>query len=268
MSVKINEIKNLTTGKVISDAAENGKFDVQESFSETIIASDVDAEKWKGFSDATNNIQVSWTGDGDKVIARGVGGRFEIKEKKVTIKGLVNASKYGVGINGELLIGPEDKKEVAVLRVRVGNLVTKQNPSGDWIIDFSDKTDSEEGSGINLQQLIDWIKEKTKDDVQPDIPPIKEEGDEEAKEPKDFNILFKNFYFNITQRTFDFWVVSKGDESITFGDFTIRKVGFRVTNVATAAAPPALEEKPEKPALDEGSAEEEEKEKEKAEGEE
>ncbi len=255
MSTKIKEIKNLTKGsKPIDDAAELQKFG-SVGFNESITADSVTATTWAGFAAPTDNIQVSWSDDNDKIVARAVGGKFDIKGDKVTIKGLVNASRYGIGLNGELIIGPEGTdKTVAVLRVRIGNLVTKQNPSGDLIIDFSDKSDDKDGSYISLQELIDWIKSKTGDSVTPELPDMGEGGGE-GKTPSDFNILFKNFYFNVTQKTFDFWVVSKGDEKITFGNFTIQKVGFRITNVQEAI-PAALEEKATNPALEDGKEEE------------
>ncbi len=47
---------------------------------------------------------------------------------------------------------------------------------------------------------------------------------------KDFEIIFNEFHFNMTSKTFKFDVQSKKDQSITFGNFTLKEVGFLVTN--------------------------------------
>jgi len=232
MPTKIKEVKNLTQSSkaAITDDNELKKFDNATAFAEKIVATGVTAATWDGFAAPNDNIQVTWA-DGTKVMARGVSGRCAVDGTTVTISALSNASKYSMGLNGQIAIGPNETK-AALLSVRMGNIVTKQNPSGDWIIDFSDKTDGAEGSEINLKELIDWLSKNSGD--KPDdklLPDMKSEGGVEKK-PEDFIIQFKNFYFNITQKTFDFWVASKDGQTIKFGDFTIQKVGFRVTNVA------------------------------------
>ncbi len=241
MPTKIKEIKNLTSGKVINTAAELAKFDKTTGFAKDIIGTAITPETWKDFASATDNIQVAWA-DGDKSVARGIGGKFTITDTdtKVTISGLTDASKFSLGLNGQVAIGPENNEAAAaLLSVRVGNLRSTQNPSGDWIIDFSDKTDGATGSDINLKVLIDWISKKTGDKPDPNLMPEVKAEDGNAKKPEDFIIQFKNFYFNITQKTFDFWVVSKEGQSIQFGNFTIKKAGFRITNVAQLETPPA-----------------------------
>lgn len=245
MPITIKEIKNLTTGKLAVEA-ELTKFDSQTGFADKVTAADVTAASWADFAAANDNIQVTWQGEGDKLIARGVGGRFTIKDgKTITISGLKDASKYSAEVSGELAIGPKDgSKPAALLRIRVGNMVTDTNKSGDTIINFSDKTDSAGGSEINLKVLIDWILENSKDKTSvPELPKI-DDGKGGVKKPEDFIIVFKNFYYNITQNTFDFWVESKAGSEITFGVFTIKKAGFRITNMPTAAevkeAPKAL----------------------------
>jgi hypothetical protein len=237
----ITEIKNLSSNiPAITEATELAKFNSNGTFAEKITAENVTANTWKDFATANDNIQVTWA-NGATVVYRAVGGTFALSGTTVTISGLANASKYSVGINGQLTIGPAgNDAAAAIVNVRIGNLVTKINPKGDWIIDFSDKTDEAGGSEINLAVLIDWIKRNTGDDTVPQLPAIKGE-DGTDKNPGDFIILFKDFYYNITQKTFDFWVTSKEGQTIKFGSFTIKKVGFRVTNIA---ANPSLEEAP------------------------
>lgn len=229
----ITEIKNLSSNiPAITEATELAKFDSNGTFAEKITAENVTAATWTNFATANDNIQVTWA-NGATVVYRAVGGTFALSGTTVTISGLANASKYSVGINGQLAIGPEgNDAAAAILNVRMGNLVTKVNTKGDWIIDFSDRIDDAGGSEINLKVLIDWITKNTGDTAAPQLPDIKGE-DGTSKKPEDFIILFKDFYYNITQKTFDFWVTSKEGQTIKFGAFTIKKVGFRVTNIAT-----------------------------------
>jgi hypothetical protein len=229
----ITEIKNLSSNiPAITEATELAKFDSNGTFAEKITAENVTAATWTNFATANDNIQVTWA-NGATVVYRAVGGTFALSGTTVTISGLANASKYSVGINGQLAIGPEgNDAAAAILNVRMGNLVTKINTKGDWIIDFSDRIDDAGGSEINLKVLIDWITKNTGDTAAPQLPDIKGE-DGTTKKPEDFIILFKDFYYNITQKTFDFWVTSKEGQTIKFGAFTIKKVGFRVTNIAT-----------------------------------
>ncbi|WP_343688367.1 hypothetical protein [Chitinophaga sp.] len=233
--MKITEIKNLTTNIApLNDTTELAKFENASAFAEKITAQNITPNTWKDFATPTDNIQVTWS-EGATVVTRAVGGTLSLSGNSVSISGLANASRYSVGINGQLTIGPEgDDAAAAILNIRAGNIVSKQNPKGDWIIDFSDKTDDATGSEINLKVLIDWIKRNTGDTTAVQLPAIKDENGTD-KNPEDFIILFKNFYYNITQKTFDFWVTSKEGQTIRFGNFTIKKVGFRVTNTSTAS---------------------------------
>lgn len=232
MAITISKIENLSNNITpITDVTELAKFDNNGAFAEKITAANVTAATWANFATANDNIQVTWS-NGATVVSRAVGGTFAQTGTTITISGLANASKYSVGVNGQLTIGPEgNDAAAAIVNVRVGNLVTKINPKGDWIVDFSDKTDDAGGSEINLKVLIDWIKRNTGDAAVPELPAVKGE-DGTDKKPEDFIILFKDFYYNITQKTFDFWVTSKEGQTIKFGNFTIKKVGFRVTNIA------------------------------------
>ncbi len=234
MPVKISEIKNLTQNKVIG-AADAAKFDNQTQFKSTIKNVAVTATDWAEVK-ADDNIQVTWK-DGAKVVARAVGGTVTVKDKEVTISGLVDVSKYHIGLNGQIAIGPKNKPaEAALLSVRLGNMPSQSNPKSDWLVDFSDKTDKAEGSKINLTVLIDWIMDTSGDSNRPELPEIKGE-DGQPKTGNDFIIEFKDFYFNITQKTFDVNVASAEGSTITFGDFTIKKAGFRVTNAAVEIEP-------------------------------
>lgn len=236
---KITEVKNLTKSKSITDQAELDKFGDVTGFTDKLTSATATAATWADFA-AADNIEVTWK-DGDKVVARGVGGTYSLNDKTVTITGLANASKFTIGVNGEIAIGPKAGNAAAIVRVNMTNAVSEQNPKGDTIIDFSDKTNNAEGSVINLADLLVWLKDNTgtSDDVK--VPDVKDTAGNPVK-AESFQIQFKNFYFNITQRTFDFWVVSKAGQSIQFGNFTISNVGFRITNIAApvAAALPAV----------------------------
>lgn len=222
MATKIAEIKNLTNNTVIENS-ELAKFDNQTTFSGIITNTSAAVANWNDF-DENDNIQVIWKNTaGNKVICRAVGGKITKDGTKVTISGLMNVSEYSVGINGQLGIGPAANPEAVLLSVRIGNL----NPPKDWIIDFSDTEDGAPGSSIKLKELVGWIQGKTGDNNPDSIKYPDIEGDKDAS---DFLIEFKDFYFNITQKTFDFNVESKDGDEIIFGDFTIKKVGFRVTN--------------------------------------
>ncbi|MBW8683013.1 hypothetical protein [Chitinophaga rhizophila] len=227
----ITKIENLSRETTPLPKAEIDRFASQTLFAEKISAKNVSADAWQQFATANDNIQVTWS-NGTTEVIRAVNGTLVVDGTTATISGLTNASKYSVGVNGQLTIGPEgNDAAAAIVNIRLGNLISKLNPKGDWIIDFSDKTDEAGGSEINLQVLIDWIKRNTGDSTVPQFPAIKDANGATTKEPKDFIIQFKDFYYNITQKTFDFWVTSKEGQTISFGNFTIKKVGFRVTNI-------------------------------------
>ncbi|MCC9020467.1 hypothetical protein [Flavobacterium lipolyticum] len=231
MAVAITEIKNLRTSDLLSE--ENvKKFDNQIAYSSTIVADGIISD-WI----STDNIQVTWK-DADKVIARAVGGRMTIDKTKYTISGLINVSNYKFGLNGEIEIGPKDKSEPAVVvSVRIGNIPSVKNPKADWIIDFSDKEDGKPGSSIKLKNLVEWIQDKTGDTEKPAYP-----ESEKDNKPEDLSIVFKEFYFNITQNTFDFDVQTQKESDFKFGKFIIKKAGFRVTNTPVVVDTKALAE--------------------------
>ncbi|PKV50557.1 hypothetical protein ATE84_2616 [Aquimarina sp. MAR_2010_214] len=237
--IKITEIKSLSnknkaiTIKEYKDELE--KFNKYEGkFHNTIEIDNAAEALWKNFEEK-DNIQVTWSegeGENKKTKYRAVGGTINKKGNKIEISGLKDVSKFSIGFNGKIAIGPEGgDADAALLSVRIDDFVTEENPKGDSIINFSDTTGGTEGSEINLKVLLEWIKGKT-GDQSVELPSIP--GD---KEPKDFIIEFKKFYFNMTQKTFDFNIQSKEGKEITIGDFTIKKVGFRVTNVPVLPEP-------------------------------
>lgn len=229
MAVTIKEIKNLTDSTLLSEE-DVKKFDNQTAYSNTISV-DAITSNWK----SSDNIQVTWN-DGTKVVARAVCGSMTKDGTKYTISGLIDVSKYKFGLNGQIEIGPKDKSEPAVeVSVRIGNLPSVKNPKGDWIIDFSDKEDGAPGSSIKLKNLVDWIQDKAGDTEKPSYPEI---GD--GKKPGELSIIFKDFYFNTTQNTFDFNVQTKDGDEIKFGNFTIKKAGFRITNTPVVIETKAL----------------------------
>lgn len=224
MALKITKITNLSSKKDL--VADLTKFNHQTEYSDTIIAEVTSADNW----DEGDNVQVIWS-EGAKEVIRAVGGTFESKAGKITISGLESVSKYSFDVNGQLLIGPENKlPSPVVLSVRIGNIRSAKNPKGDSIINFSDKEDGAPGTSIKLKELVDWIKEKSEDTETVAFPEQEGADADAANQPKNLEIEFKEFYYNITQKTFDFNVQSKADTQMTFGNFTIKKVGFRVTN--------------------------------------
>ncbi|KAA2239604.1 hypothetical protein F0L74_25775 [Chitinophaga agrisoli] len=223
----ITEIKNLTNGKSIPNA-DLTKFD-SIVFAETIVLNDITEASWTPLAGA-GNIGVTWTNG-----PRAVGGTLAIdtNKKTATISGLTNVSKYSVDLTGQIEIGPKNSDAVAHVNVRIGNMITPQNLKGDTIIDFSNEVDSTEGvSKLDLNGLISWIKDNGDSGATVELPKL--DGD---TQPGEFILEFKKFYVNITQKTFDFWVESAAKQSITFGNITIKQVGFRVTNVPTTPAP-------------------------------
>lgn len=228
MAVTITEIKNLTTSATV-DAAALANFSFKGTATDTITIKG-DAPDWK----PTDNIQVTWT-DGAKAGGRAVSGMLD-KENKV-ITGLVDVSKYSVSVNGQLGIGPETKPDAVLVSVRIGNIPSEKNPKGDLIIDFSDKQDGAPGTAIKLNELVGWIQGKSGDKTAVSFPP----GQGDGKDVKDYEIEFKEFYYNVTQNTFDFNVQSKEGNEIKFGNFTIKKAGFRVTNTPVTVATKAIE---------------------------
>jgi hypothetical protein len=241
----ITEIRNLTNNTVTIPKTDFEQFDNKEAFSETITATIETLTKWNKIK-LDDNIQVTWD-NGD----RAVGGTVKIDKKEVTISGLILVSKISMGLNGQIKIAPKTepdpvKNPTAVISVRMGNIPSDVNPNGDWLIDLSDKQDGATGTSVRLDSLITWIGSQTGDDTT-DVA-IPQTGDEASDQPKleEFTVEFNQFHFNITQKTFDIDVSSKKGQSLTFGNFTIENVGFRLTNEPISLpATPALPETPE-----------------------
>lgn len=242
--VCIYEIRNLTTRKKIDlKPAELAKFSSQEWFSKKITA---EIDKLDSVPAETHDIQVKWGykkegSEKYKLVYRGVGGSFTYKDKKVTIKGLMDVSKLNMAFKGVLEVGPETKPEeerkaVARLSVRISNI----NKLQQWIIDLSHQEKNVDGSYINLKELLEWMKKKAPESIDKDkkddelleiadaeevtdgvddkdepaeLTPV-EETEEEKPKAEDFIIKFKKFHFNITRKTFHIDVRSLSNDEI------------------------------------------------------
>lgn len=154
---------------------------------------------------------------------------------------LTPRSSVTLNFRGQMAIGPEAKPAVE-LAVRFGNM----NKNKDWIIDFSDKLGDEAipGTNINVGGLIEWLNKKNAEiaaeennklgtgsnveKLELEKPDLLTE--EQFEQVKNYIIEFKEFHFNITQKTFRIEIESKDDEQITIGSFTLKKVGLLVTN--------------------------------------
>lgn len=151
----------------------------------------------------------------------------------ISITDLKNVSNFTLNFTGQIGIADD----AVMLSVRFGNM----NKNKDWIIDFSDKTSGAPGTKIKLTQLIEWINKKNKEitdeqkkDNVPEVALIIPPGISPTDQVKiaNYEIIFKEFHFNITKKTFRIEVSSGGEENqeITFGAFTIKKLGLILTN--------------------------------------
>lgn len=229
MAITITKIKNLTNREVVEVTGLTG-FNNQVAFADEIINKTATAADWRGFI-PTDNIQVTWSDDTTKkIVTRAVNGTIKIDGEKVTISGLENASKYSIGLNGQIAVGdPKTPTDAALVSVSIGNLVSKDNPKADTLINLSDKTYADEGTQINLTALLAWIQGQDKGSEKPELPKG-EDGAPSPIKPDDFMIEFKELYYNTTQKTFDINVQSSAESEIEFGSFTIKKAGLRITN--------------------------------------
>jgi hypothetical protein len=230
MAIKITEIKNLSNGTVVK-STESDKFDNQTQGAAKITAAGVVSEEWNKFNEK-DNIQVTWTDDTtpNKPLARAVNGTYSISDDKtVTISGLQDASKYSIGINGQIAIGKPGATDAALVSISMGNIRSEANPKADTIINLSDKTYSDKGTQINLTALLAWIQGQDEGSEKPALPEAGD-GTPSPIKPNDFMIEFKELYYNITQKTFDIDVHNSAGSEITFGAFTIKNVGLRITN--------------------------------------
>ncbi|KAA3640101.1 MAG: hypothetical protein DWQ02_02580 [Bacteroidetes bacterium] len=127
----------------------------------------------------------------------------------------------------------------ARISISVGNM----NPDGDWIIDLSNSQVEGGGSYIDIRALIDWVKSKdtslTKDPALPDSQEVvlKDKNNQSLDLPtiEKYRIEFKDFWYNITKKTFKIDVQSKSGDELTIGAFTIKQLGFTLTNDASEA---------------------------------
>jgi hypothetical protein len=243
MAASIKEIINLSRSgeNAKMPAAKVALFSPANMMSESVTSSkltDAADKSWaEGFAKDNDNIQVTWTdGAAKPQLTRAIAGNYAYDKETgvITISELQDASKYRFNLNGKIEIGPVKEELKAAnppvsISVRLGNMITEANPKGDTIIDFSDKTDGAKGTQIELAALIDWIGDKSGDtDGKLELP----SGSDDAAVNK-CKIEFKQFYFNITQKTFDFSVQTAEGTSFQIGSFTIKQAAIQFTNVPT-----------------------------------
>lgn len=162
---------------------------------------------------------------------------------KISIEELKPAPGITLNFVGQIKVGDPNAdpltNDAIMLSVRFGNM----NKNKDWIIDLADKTNGAPGTYIKLTKLINWVNSQNSDPKNKDIsgstavsivalekPGGLADGDFDKINKEDFTIEIKALRFNITQKTFRIEVASKDEETITFGAFTIMKVGLLLTN--------------------------------------
>ena len=100
------------------------------------------------------------------------------------------------------------------------------------MIDLSDRQEGNPPSSLNVSALIKWVKGKASEQAEPEIDPEIKTGDGTPLKDKlkTFIVNFEQFHFNITKKTFDIDIRSAAGSEITFGAFTLKEVGFQLTN--------------------------------------
>ena len=178
--------------------------------------------------------RVDWEDEKGSNQAKGFEHSYE--GKKFTLSNLEPVVGFGLSINGKLEIkdpaaAPTDQSS-AIISVRMGNMGKGTNRQ--WVIDLSDTQDGNPPSSLNLSALIKWVKAKSKEQTEPEIDPDIKTGDGTPLKDKlqTFIINFEQFHFNITKKTFDIDIRSAQGSEITFGAFTLKEVGFQLTNEA------------------------------------
>jgi hypothetical protein len=185
--------------------------------------------------------RVDWTDEKGSNQARGF--EHEYKDKKFTLSNLEPVSSFGLNINGKLEIkDPDNTAATAVISVRMGNMGKGTNRQ--WVIDLSDRQDGNPPSSLNVSALIKWVKGKSGETTEPEIDPeIKTSDGTPLKDKlRTFIVNFEQFHFNITKKTFDIDIRSAAGSEITFGAFTLKEVGFQLTNEVKEEKKPAPKE--------------------------
>ena len=164
------------------------------------------------FKQGDNFVTVTYTSDTGTVVTR----KAKLTLDDTRNNAVLSPSKSSVTLNfrGQMAIGPDPLNPAVELAVRFGNM----NKNKDWIIDFSDKVGDEKipGTKINVGALVNWLNTKneevaanetaqvgtgsTVEKLELQKPELLTDG--QFKDIMDYNIVFKEFHFNITQKTF------------------------------------------------------------------
>lgn len=188
--------------------------------------------------------RVEWTDDKGTNKAKGL--EHSYADKTFTLSNLEPALSFGLNLNGKLEIKdpslPPDGAPTAIINVRMGNM--GQGTKQQWVIDLSDKQDDNPPSSLNVSALIKWVKAKAdeKDDPALDSEITTSDGKPLKDQLADFVIEFEQFHFNISKKTFDIDIRSKKGSEITFKMFTLKEVGFQLTNEVKQEKKPAPKE--------------------------
>lgn len=176
--------------------------------------------------------RIDW--DDDKGSNKAKGFEHSYENKTFTLSNVEPVASFGLNINGKLEIKdpkvPPEGAPTAIISVRMGNMGKGTNRQ--WVIDLSDKQDGNPPSNLNVSALISWAKAKANEQSEPEIDPEIKTGDGVALKDKlqTFIVNFEQFHFNITKKTFDIDIRSTEGSEITFGAFTLKEVGFQLTN--------------------------------------
>lgn len=240
MEIKIQSITK-KTGKDEKIQAD----DIQSvSTSEVTTKIDFELKAVNSIFKAKDEVIVTYTEGNDSTKPIIKEGTYTITDNtKISITGLKDVSGMTVNFVGRIKVGDPNadanSNEAVMLSVRFGNM----NKNRDWIIDLADRTNGAPGTYIKLTELIAWINRQNTDSKNTEIsgsntastvvlekPGGLSDDDFNKIDKEDFTIEIKALRFNITQKTFRIEVSSKQDETITFGAFTILKVGLLLTN--------------------------------------
>ncbi|MGB8193418.1 MAG: hypothetical protein WCF67_15915 [Chitinophagaceae bacterium] len=176
--------------------------------------------------------RVDWTDEKGDNQAKGFEHTYENKIFKLS--NLEPVGSFGLNINGKLEIkdpaAAAPDAPTAIINVRMGNMGKGTNRQ--WVIDLSDRQEGNPPSSLNVSALIKWVKAKAKEESEPEIDPEIKTADGTPLKDKlqTFIVNFEQFHFNITKRTFDIDIRSAQGSEITFGAFTLKEVGFQLTN--------------------------------------
>lgn len=188
--------------------------------------------------------RVDWTDEKGNNQAKGF--EHSYADKTFTLSNLEPVASFGLNINGKLEIKDPNAAQpdppTAIISVRMGNMGKGTNRQ--WVIDLSDRQDGNPPSSLNVSALIKWVKAKANESSEPEIDPeIKTKDGTPLKDKlQTFIVNFEQFHFNITKKTFDIDIRSAEGSEITFGAFTLKEIGFQLTNEVRTEKKPAPKE--------------------------